>query len=335
MKKILVMALCAAMLLATTACSTTTGVQPITPESTETEAPIEEVGPTINDFNEIVPEEIAEAYPELQYFIAPEDYAMLQDIGDEALEEVIAYKDMLIEAVEELSERTDIKIDVDNKTGIVTFDADILFDFDKSELKDESKVNIDKFMNVYSVVLDTGFDAFISTLVFEGHTDSNGGDAINIPLSLERATAVKDYVLSDECGLTEEQKVQFESKLEAVGCGSERLVIDENGNEDADASRRVTFRFVFDLETILAAIENKLNLDNIGVDLSDIDVSGLELPDIDVSDLDIPDLPDYDETISDFSDIEVEIPEDLGLSDIDLSGLDISDVDLPELDINF
>lgn len=320
MKKILALALCAAMLMATTACTTTTGVQPIISETTaETDVPEEEAGPSINDFEEIVPKEIAEAYPELQYFIAPEDYYMLQDVSEEALEEVIEYKDMLIEAVEELSERTDIKIDVDNKTGIVTFDADILFDFDKSELKEESKANIDKFMNVYSVVLDTGFDAFISTLVFEGHTDSNGGDTINIPLSEDRANAVKDYVISDECGLTDEQKAKFESKLQAVGCGSERLVY-VDGKEDAAASRRVTFRFVFELETILAVIENELNLEDIGVDLSDIDISGLELPEIDISDLEVPDMDDID--ISD-----IEIAEDIDLSDVEIP----ESVEIPEI----
>ena len=206
----------------------------------------------IEDFESVVPESIVEEYPELQYFVNPDDYAVLAALGEDAIGELVAYKDTLVTSIKTTAQLFDIDVNVDEKTGVVTFNADILFDFDKSDLKDDAKTQLKKFINVYSkVIIDTGYHEYISDIMIEGHTDSNGGDKINIPLSLERANAVKDYIVSDECGLTDTQIDIIEDSVETVGCASQRPVLDENGNEDAAASRRVTFRFVFDLEEMI------------------------------------------------------------------------------------
>ena len=64
----------------------------------------------------------------------------------------------------------------------------------------------------------------------EGHTDSQGSDAVNQPLSLNRASAVRDYLVSR--GVPQE-------KISAVGLGASRPLVDNNTAENRANNRRV------------------------------------------------------------------------------------------------
>ena len=71
----------------------------------------------------------------------------------------------------------------------VTFSADVLFDFDKAELKPEGKQALDAFAEKlkgvnYEVITDVG------------HTDRIGSEQYNKKLSVRRAEAVKAYLVS-------------------------------------------------------------------------------------------------------------------------------------------
>jgi len=67
-------------------------------------------------------------------------------------------------------------------------------------------------------------------MVVEGHTDSRGSDGTNQPLSLNRANAVRDYLVAR--GVASE-------KITAVGMGSSRPVTDNNTTENRANNRRV------------------------------------------------------------------------------------------------
>lgn len=267
MKKIIAAVLLLSLMLSAVACSTNEKVEKEDEKETEVEEKTEEAtdkkdsdddeATENDDFYDIVSEDITDKYPELEYIIEAEDYEDLKELDEDTIEAVISLKDDIVNGFGTLLDAADVDVDVDEKTGMITFNADILFDHDKYELKDGAKEQLDKVMRYYApIVLDTKVNDFISELVIEGHTSSNGGDSVNIPLSIKRAEAVGEYLVSEEAGLTENQKTALESKLSTVGCASQRLILDENGLEDADASRRVTFRFVFDLDTVLDAIED-------------------------------------------------------------------------------
>ena len=70
----------------------------------------------------------------------------------------------------------------------VTFSADSLFDFDKSAVKPEGKVHLDKFA---AELKGTSYDVITVT----GHTDRLGPNAYNLALSTRRAEAVKNYLV--------------------------------------------------------------------------------------------------------------------------------------------
>jgi outer membrane protein OmpA-like peptidoglycan-associated protein len=63
-----------------------------------------------------------------------------------------------------------------------------------------------------------------------GHTDNNGSDAINIPLSEKRANAVKAYLL---------KKGLKEARVESKGFGSSQPVADNNSESGRSKNRRV------------------------------------------------------------------------------------------------
>jgi outer membrane protein OmpA-like peptidoglycan-associated protein len=82
--------------------------------------------------------------------------------------------------VEVVGEGENAKVDI-------TFDSGFLFDFDKSGLKADTKVNLDKFSAILQKYPDTN-------IVIAGHTDSKGDDSYNMELSKKRANAVSDYL---------------------------------------------------------------------------------------------------------------------------------------------
>ena len=67
-------------------------------------------------------------------------------------------------------------------------------------------------------------------MVVEGHTDSQGADTTNQPLSLNRATAVRDYLVSR--GVASE-------KITSVGLGSSKPMTDNETAEGRANDRRV------------------------------------------------------------------------------------------------
>ena len=67
-------------------------------------------------------------------------------------------------------------------------------------------------------------------MVVEGHTDSQGSDKVNQPLSLNRGNAVRDYLVTR--GVATE-------KITAVGMGSTRPILDNKSAENRANNRRV------------------------------------------------------------------------------------------------
>lgn len=71
----------------------------------------------------------------------------------------------------------------------VSFSAESLFHFDQSNVQPEGRVALDKFA---SELAGTQYE----TINVEGHTDRLGKPAYNQKLSMERASAVKDHLVS-------------------------------------------------------------------------------------------------------------------------------------------
>lgn len=97
-------------------------------------------------------------------------------------------------------------------------------------------------------VCSDSFREEISTIVIEGHTDSSGTPAINLPLSQRRSMTVVQESLnvlskpSSDPGLPAMLLECYLHVLSASGRGSSELIRDAAGHEVPGSSRRVEFK---------------------------------------------------------------------------------------------
>jgi outer membrane protein OmpA-like peptidoglycan-associated protein len=92
-----------------------------------------------------------------------------------------------------------------------------------------------QFQNTLNEVAQT-LAAYPSTYIdIYGHTDSTGGDAINIPLSRNRAQSVANYL---------SQRGVNAARMATQGFGSSQPVADNNTEAGKQANRRVEIRIV-------------------------------------------------------------------------------------------
>ena len=141
-----------------------------------------------------------------------------------------------------------IKVTVDEKSGELAMDSSVLFGGDSAVLTTEGKTFLNKFVDVYtSIVFSDKYEGFVSKTMVEGHTAPVSGSTYEsgLPLSEQRANNVKDYCVSSETGV---DTSKLATNLEAIGYSNSKPVKDANGNVDMAASRRVSFRFIINLE---------------------------------------------------------------------------------------
>lgn len=105
----------------------------------------------------------------------------------------------------------------------VTFDSGILFATNSSTLSQPSKNALTQFASSLKANPDTDVEIY-------GHTDSNGGDKINVPLSEKRALAVRDYLMGQGINL---------GRMASFGMGSSQPAVSEDSRGIAAGNRRV------------------------------------------------------------------------------------------------
>lgn len=135
---------------------------------------------------------------------------------------------------------------------------DLLFDNAASTLKPEFQLILKDFFPRFIKVLGTFRDS-IDEVRIEGHTSSvwAGADAttgyfFNMSLSQDRTRAVLQHVfaLAD----SESDRAWLKRYFSAVGFSSSRPILAQDGTEDEERSRRVTFRLVTNAETKIRRI---------------------------------------------------------------------------------
>ena len=161
------------------------------------------------------------------------------------LDDILGVSAELVQALSKEFENSDLKVSVDDKTGAITFDASILFDYNKSELKPSGEEFLSEFLPRYvDVLLSSEYRDNISEILIEGHTDTEGTYIFNLELSQKRALAVAEYCLGDKSDILPSKQLEEMRKLvSATGCSYSKPVYDVDGKVDMVASRRVEFLF--------------------------------------------------------------------------------------------
>jgi outer membrane protein OmpA-like peptidoglycan-associated protein len=81
-----------------------------------------------------------------------------------------------------------------------------------------------------------------SEITVEGHTDSFGGDEVNLRLSQERAEAVRQYLLANMRNLSADQ-------VKAVGYGESKPIANNETAEGRAKNRRIDIVITPKLDT--------------------------------------------------------------------------------------
>ena len=136
-----------------------------------------------------------------------------------------------VETVKDTNDLTAVK---------VTFNSGLMFDTNKYNLKRNAMSDLRDFSKVLIEFNDADVAIF-------GHTDSTGTDAINDPLSVNRANAVADYLLSQGVAPTQIKSV--------IGKGSKEPVAD-NGTAVGRAENRRVEIYLYASEAMINAANN-------------------------------------------------------------------------------
>ena len=110
----------------------------------------------------------------------------------------------------------------------VTFAADVLFDFDKSDIKAEGRSKLDDLAGKMKTIN-------LEVVIAIGHTDAIGTDAYNQKLSVRRAEAVKKYLSS---------KGVEGNRIYTEGKGEKQPVADNKTREGRAKNRRVELEVI-------------------------------------------------------------------------------------------
>ena len=164
------------------------------------------------------------------------------------LRDVINKKNSLFDDLSTAFANEGINVTVNKENGEIAMDSSVLFGGDSAELTADGKAFLNKFIKAYTTVAFSGeYEGFISKTMVEGHTAPVEGStyASGLQLSEQRAANVKNYCLSAETGV---DVSKISNTLEDVGYSNSKPVYDTDGNVDLAASRRVSFRFMVNVD---------------------------------------------------------------------------------------
>ena len=180
-----------------------------------------------------------------------EEKVQLASLDNSKIEQIAQKKADLLADLAAAYEAAGLNVSINARTGEIALDSTVLFDYAAATVSKEGEAFLQQFTQIYtSTVYSDKYADFVSRILVEGHTDTDGAYDYNLKLSQERADNVMAYCLSPECGVDSAYAEAFAQSLEAVGYSYDKPVYDADGNVDMAASRRVAFRFIINLAEV-------------------------------------------------------------------------------------
>lgn len=148
------------------------------------------------------------------------------------------------EIIQELSlalKNANLKATVDSKTGDILLESTVLFELNSSQISTSGQALLDKFLPVYlQVLLQDKYKDYLSEIIIEGHTDTQGTYLTNLKLSQDRARSVATYCYET---VNSQYRDKITKLMTANGKSFSNPIYNANGSINSDASRRVEFKF--------------------------------------------------------------------------------------------
>ena len=184
------------------------------------------------------------------------------------IDDLVGVRTNIIRELSSSLSSADLKATVDPNNGSIVLDSAVFFETGRSDIKEEGKQLLNRFIPVYlNVLLSDRYSDYLGEIIIEGHTDSTGTYDNNLKLSQQRALQVALYVLNMP-RLTRSQVSLLQQILTATGRSWADLKYDENGIEDTEASRRVEFKFSLRDADMIEEMKKILRENDLDTDLS-------------------------------------------------------------------
>ena len=169
-------------------------------------------------------------------------------LTEDQIKNIAEKKSDLFDDLQKEFEANGINVTINRAAGEIAMDSSVLFSGDSADVSAEGKQYINSFLKAYTTIIyNEKYNGFIEKTIVEGHTAPLATSTYEsgLPLSTQRAENVKNYILSGESGV---DTSKLATALEAVGLSNSKPIYNADGEVDMDASRRVSFRFVVNVE---------------------------------------------------------------------------------------
>lgn len=178
----------------------------------------------------------------------------------EKIDQIIGVKADLIASLNDEFQANQIKVEIDHQTGAMVLDSSVLFDYNESVLTETGMQILAQVLPVYCKVLLSGeYESYLAEVIIDGYTDTTGDYITNLSLSQRRAFAVAEYLVnSKESFLSAQESAALTGKLTANGRSMSNPILDESGNVDMDASRRVEIKFRLKDEEMISSLQQMI-----------------------------------------------------------------------------
>lgn len=173
------------------------------------------------------------------------------------IDQIIGVKADLITALNDEFAANQINVDIDYQTGAIVLDSSVLFDYNESVLTDAGYSILSQILPVYcKVLLSETYEPYLAEVIIDGYTDTTGSYISNLDLSQRRAFAVAEYLMNTKDSfLSSGESEVLTQKLTANGRSMSNPILDENGEVNMDASRRVEVKFRLKDEEMMAELK--------------------------------------------------------------------------------
>lgn len=190
-----------------------------------------------------------------------EELQQIMDSQQEKLDRIIGVRTELIEALKAEFDGSSLQIAVDEKTGAITMDSSILFEYNRDELKETGAAFLAEFLPRYTrILMSPKYREYVSEIVIEGHTDTVGDYLFNLDLSQKRAYSVAAYCMAEgSSALSESERAALQEVLTSSGKSFSNPVYNADGSVNMDASRRVEILFRLKDEEMIREMIDILN----------------------------------------------------------------------------
>jgi len=167
------------------------------------------------------------------------------DAQQAQLDKLVGVKSAIIEELVRALADSNISGASVDESGAIVFSSEMMFDVNRSTLKDVGKAFLNSFIPGYlKVLMSDEYKQYVSQIIVEGHTDTDGTFLKNMQLSQERAYAVLRYILSREfTGISDDAKLRLQEIVTVNGRSYSDPIYNDDGTVDMAASRRVVIKF--------------------------------------------------------------------------------------------